>query len=209
MNHTPMLMPMAISSPVQREKFDSRIMFTLQPSLEKRLDSYVADQNSNRSEAIRDALEMLLNPQPLITAETGTDAFRAPNIGNVPCGPLAPAVAEASSFVCSPDVADELEAREGDVWMRAAGDSMLGAGIADGVMVLTRPYDGKAPRRGDIVAAQIETPDGERVGTIKRYNGETDGRPHLIDGEDENYALPDDAVKVDFVARVVGVLGRI
>ena len=172
------------------------------------------DMSTFAREAVAAALERIKAGLPIrglqITAETGTDAFRAPALGSVPCGPLAPAVAEASDLVSSAQDADELEARPGDIWMRAAGDSMLGAGIADGVRVLTRPYDeNKAPRRGDIVVAQIETPDGQRVGTIKRYLGEQDGRPRLVDGNEEPYALPDDMVTINYVARVVSVLGRV
>ncbi len=143
-------------------------------------------------------------------ATLGTEAFRAPVLSSVPCGPWDRAVEGAPTHAVSIDDARELEALPGDVWVRAHGDSMLGAGIADGVLVLVRPYGTKPVRRGDIVVVQITTDDGEVLGTMKRFAGNgAGGLPQLLDGADEPFPLPDNVVKVEYIAREQGVLGRV
>ena len=143
-------------------------------------------------------------------ARLGTDAFRAPVLSSVPCGPWAEALEGAPTHAVSLDDARELEALPGDVWVRARGDSMLGAGIADGVLVLVRPYGQKPPRRGDIVVVQITGEDGEVLGTMKRFAGQTaDGTITLLDGNDQPFPLPPGTQKVEFIAREQGVLGRV
>lgn len=140
----------------------------------------------------------------------GTDAFRAPILSDVPCGPWDKALEEAPSFAISRDTALELEARPGDVFVRARGESMTGAGIVDGQIALVRPLGGKPPRRHDIMIVQIARANGEIEGTLKRYDGpDAQGRERLLDGAGEPFALPNDVTSLSFIARVQGTLGLV
>ncbi len=157
-------------------------------------------------ERLRNGLPLKGEPQP---NADGFATFRAPYLSAVPCGPWQGAVDCAESFTISTEAADELEAQDGDVWIRANGQSMEGAGILDGVLVLVRPYDRKTPRRGDIVLVQVEA-QGEIVGTLKRFDGfDGDGMPKLLDGQGEAFELPDGADKPLIIARAIGTLGRL
>lgn len=208
MKHTPILMPMALSSPIPREKFDSRIMFTLNPTLEKRLDIFVAEANSTRSEMIREALIEFLDPRPRELPEV-PQTFTAPMLGSIPCGPWSASDESSERFSVTTEVADELELRDGDWWFRSSGPSMIGAGILDGSMVAVRPYEGKPPRRGDVIALQIADEAGEVVGTFKRFAGYNGDVPKLLDGNDEPFDLPEGGRVAAILARGVGVVSRL
>ncbi len=140
----------------------------------------------------------------------GTDAFRAPILSDVPCGPWGKALEEAPSFAISRDTALEVEARPGDVFVRLRGESMTGAGLVDGQIALVRPLGDKPPRRHDIMVMQVARKNGEVEGTIKRYDGtDAQGRERLVDGAGEPFALPADVTSLAFIARVQATLGLV
>jgi SOS-response transcriptional repressor LexA len=193
-----------------KEKYDERVVAMATPSMARAIDAEAAQNHETRSDVIRRALEQYYAPRDQHHEAASLDSFSAPYLSRVPCGPWSEAIDSGDNFLISADVADELEAQDGDVWVRADGQSMEGAGIQDGFVALVRPYDKKTPRRGEIVLIQVTTPEGDRVGTIKRFNGlEPDGKPRLLDGNDEPYSLPEPMQGFDVVGRVVGVLGRI
>lgn len=196
--------------PTIKEKFDERLMVMTGKSMSDALDKEAASKGETRSDIVRRAIEFYYAPRPVVTADTGTDALRLPSINSIPCGPLGEAYAEARDFVINAAVAEELELIDGDCWTRSDGNSMLGVGIADGVRVAVRPYNDKAPRKNEIVVVQIETTDGSRLGTIKRYAGHDEhGRPKFVDGDGDAYPLPGDCKSVEMPARVISVLGRL
>lgn len=90
-----------------------------------------------------------------------------PLLGSIPAGPLEMALGEEEEQVAR--VEDLLPMiRPGDYFLRVEGDSMIGAGLEEGMTLLLRP--GQTPRQGDICAVWVE---GEG-GTLKRVYFEKD-----------------------------------
>jgi SOS-response transcriptional repressor LexA len=141
-------------------------------------------------------------------AMIGTDNFRARYLAKPPCGPWREAIDLASDYVLSANVADTLEARDGDVIVQADGESMEGAGINDGALLLMRPVpEGRRPARGEIALVQIMRGDGDCESTLKRWMG---GEPlRLEDGTGEPLLLPPDVTEVRAVAVARGVISRL
>ncbi len=136
------------------------------------------------------------------------DTFQAPILTKAPCGPWEEALAGAGSFTISADTADELEARDGDVFVRTTGESMEAAGIQDGMLLLMRPVGPHShPRRGEITLVQIIDSEGEYLGTIKHWAPGTP--PKLTDGEGNDFAIPDDVQQIIPIATARGIIGRV
>lgn len=84
-----------------------------------------------------------------------------PLLGSIPAGPLEMELGEEEAQVAK--VEDLLPMiRPGDYFLKVDGDSMVNAGIEEGMTVLLRP--GQRPREGEICAVWVE---GEG-GTLKR-----------------------------------------
>lgn len=201
----------------RRDKKDDRLTVTLSVAQKKALQKRALDEGAVLSDLVREGIENILNPpEPPPPdpekhwSDEGTDQFRAPVLNALPCGPWKEGIADARTAVFSRDVVDYLEARESDIFASTSGDSMEGAGILEGDLVMLRPLDGKAPRRGEIVMVNITTEDGEQKSTLKRYNGaDASGKPRLLNGADEDYPLPDDATAVRVEFRAVARIGRL
>ena len=194
-----------------KEKLDEKFIFMETGTTAKMIDAEASTNQETRSDVIRRALDLYFNPRPNEVKDEAFNSFRAPYLSAVPCGPWQEAIDRGEAFTVSTEVADELEARDGDVWVRADGQSMEGAGIMDGFLILVRPMDGRPPRRGDIMLVQAMDDNGSYFGTVKRFNGvETDGRtPRLLNGSDEEFPLPSALQRVDYIGRAIGVLGRL
>lgn len=204
------MVPLMPFAPSNREKFDAKIMFTLQPSLQRKLDAFVEHHYPDRSAAIRDAIELLMNPRRSVTEDAGLNQFRAPLFGAIPGGPWEASQAEDEAFVISEDTADFLEARPEDGWFPIEGDSMACAGLPDGSLALARPYKGKAPKRHDIVSvAIIVEGHDEPLKTVKRFDGMDGEVPRLVDGQGQEFSYPEGMLEVHIVSRVVGSMARI
>ncbi|MBW3637987.1 MAG: hypothetical protein KY445_16205 [Armatimonadetes bacterium] len=191
----------------QREKKNDRFGFVLEPSLRKELEEFSVATGEEMSEIARRAIKNEINPRPLAVdlANAATDSFRAPYLSRVPCGPLKEAIDTGDSFTLSADTADELETRDGDFLCRAEGESMLGAGIQDGFMVLMRPLDGRPPKRGEVCLIQFFDEEGAVYqATIKRW----EGQGKYTDGQGEPFEGPE-GYEARAVAVARGVLGRI
>lgn len=90
-----------------------------------------------------------------------------PLLGAIPAGPLDLGLGEEEAQVSK--VEDLLPMiRQGDYFLRVDGDSMIKAGLEEGMMVLLRPN--QQPRQGDVCAVWV---DGEG-GTLKRVFFEED-----------------------------------
>lgn len=139
----------------------------------------------------------------------GTDQFRAPLLPKVPCGPWGEAQEVNKAFTISAATADELGARDGDLFIEANGDSMKGVGIMDGAIVLIRPYTRSADAK-DIALIECGGEDVEPEYTLKRWMGEpSPGKPAvLLDGNGDPFEIPKGRVARP-VARVLGVVSRI
>ncbi|MBV9866476.1 MAG: hypothetical protein JO316_14075 [Abitibacteriaceae bacterium] len=133
-----------------------------------------------------------------------------PVIGSAVCGPWADAVADTHEvLLLSEHMANLLEARDDDVFIRAHGESMERAGIIDGAFVLLRPLAPSArPRSGEIALVQILTRDGDCRSTLKYWH-ETGAGPHLTDGDGNSYPLPADTERLIPVAVARGLVSRL
>ena len=109
-------------------------------------------------------------------------------------------------------IADELEARDGDFWLRATNQDLEAVGILDNFLVLMRPYGkGVWPRRGDIVAITINDHDKKKLANTIKIWGEpkSNGWPEVLNGDGTTYELPPGTLQPKAFARAVGVIGRL
>lgn len=126
------------------------------------------------------------------TARMRRQAVAVPVVGNVAAG--TPILAEEhieDHLLLSPEIA-----QEGWFGLRVRGDSMVGAGILDGDMVIVRPQ--KDAPDGTIVVALVED-----EATVKRLDRQQ-GHVRLI-SENPDYA-PIEPEQVEMVGAVRGVL---
>ncbi|CAN5582846.1 transcriptional repressor LexA [soil metagenome] len=117
-----------------------------------------------------------------------------PRLGGIPAGPLMPAASDDVEQIRSlQDLVPDL--RQGDYLLTVEGDSMIGAGLEDGMTAVLRP--GRPERPGAVCAVWI---DGEG-GTLKRVfdHGDT------IELVPENPAYKSNTYPADQV-RIQGVL---
>lgn len=86
-----------------------------------------------------------------------------PRFGRIPAGPLTDVVAQADDFVSG--IADVMPwIQEGDFLLEVQGDSMINAGLRDGMTIVLR--HSVAPNSGDICSVYV---DGEGA-TLKRVD---------------------------------------
>jgi repressor LexA len=110
----------------------------------------------------RRPLQIRLQPAAMLVLQAAW-----PRLGAIPAGPLSTLVSEAVEQVQS--VEDLLpEIRPGDYFLEVDGDSMIDAGLEEGMTLLMRPVKNLQP--GDICAVWVE---GEG-GTLKRVYQEGD-----------------------------------
>lgn len=127
-------------------------------------------------------------------------AATVPLLGRIAAGaPILAAEDVEEQVVVSADIAGD----EGHFALRVAGDSMIGAGILDGDVVVVRRQDDAAD--GDVVAAVLPGP-AEDEATVKRLR-RRDDRLVLVP---ENPAMaPFDLGDGRIVGKVVAVLRRL
>jgi SOS-response transcriptional repressor LexA len=177
--------------------------FSFAPSVIERLDHMAGESNISAAEHVRRAVAAYLDPKPIAVPDQLIDQSRHKFLTKAPCGPWIEALDHAGEFVLSRDIAEELGAREGDVVVRAAGDSMVGAGIPDGALLLMRPLaNNRSPRRRQIALVQIMNGEGDFYGTVKRWISEE----KLLDGNDDIFPIPEDTTAIIPVAESVGII---
>ena len=142
-------------------------------------------------------------PRAIATGEAGVDrGVSVPLVGRIAAGAPTLADQEIESILSVPS---EFTGRAGEHFaLRVSGDSMTGAGIDDGDVVLVRRQDDCDD--GDIVAA-IQPGPAEDEATVKRLRRE-DGRVVLIPENPrlEPFELADGG---RVLGRVVAVLHRL
>jgi repressor LexA len=136
----------------------------------------------------------------LATDEARAAGTVVPLVGRIAAGSPVLATQEVEGYVAVPSDF----ARDGDHFaLRVTGDSMVGAGILDGDVVVVHPQD--AASDGDIVAALLPGP-AEDEATVKRL-GHDGPRVMLIP---ENPALsPFEMIDGRIVGKVVAVLRKL
>ena len=114
--------------------------------------------------------------------------------------PLVGSVAAGAPRLAEQDVEDWVAAPfEGDFVLRVTGESMMGAGILDGDLVVVKRQP--MARDGEIVVAQIED-----EATVKRLR-RADGRVHLMPENDAFEPIVVDEVLI--LGVVVGVMRKL
>jgi SOS-response transcriptional repressor LexA len=146
-----------------------------------------------------------------LSDKAATETVRVPVLATAPGGDFKEAIAATrESIAITPETASELWCADDDVFVRVSGDSMRGAGIIDGMNVLMSPLAShQRPRRGEIALVQIIKGGEVYESTVKRWDGEKDGLPILLDGNDKPVKLPANIEKIIPVAVAKGVMGRL
>ncbi len=139
-------------------------------------------------------------PRAMTLERPKADAVAVPLLGRIAAGTPLLAVEETDAYVAVPqDFADGTE----HFALTVAGDSMIGAGIFDGDLVVIRAQD--HARDGDIVAALLPGP-AEDEATVKRLGHDGD-RVMLIP---ENAALePFEMLDGRILGKVVAVMRKL
>lgn len=127
-----------------------------------------------------------------------------PILQDVPCGPFEEAIADnPSRLVFNGDWKRELGILDDDLLVYAHGQSMEGAHITDGaLLVIERIPTHRRPPEGKPALIQIHY-DGKAECTIKNYHTKN-GKPLLRDGDGKEVKLPAHVEKLD----VIGVVKR-
>jgi repressor LexA len=107
-------------------------------------------------------------PRAMALAEPRADAVAIPLLGRIAAGAPVLAHEEADEYVTVPE---DLAGRGPHFALKVSGDSMVGAGIVDGDVVVVRAED--AADDGDIVAALVAGP-AEDEATVKRLGHDGD-----------------------------------
>jgi repressor LexA len=132
-------------------------------------------------------------PEPAPAAE-GLDTVRLPLVGEIAAGGPLLAEQNIQDYLTMPG------STKGDFLLRVKGESMIGAGILDGDLVIVRRA--QDARNGEIVVALAGQDESADEATVKTFYRE-DGRVRL---QPENDALePIYADHVQILGRVVGV----
>jgi SOS-response transcriptional repressor LexA len=203
---------MPSTRPRKTERFEFKAEEKLIAAFREAANAQQMDMADFARASIDAAIKRVQGGQP-IEGETDwanaavSDSFRAPYLSRVPCGPIKEAIETGAAVTISADTADELEVRDGDFWVRAEGESMEGAGIQDGFLILMRPLDGRPPRRGEITLMQFIDESGDVYqSTVKSWNGDNPLR--LLDGQGDDFEVPE-GKEYRAVAVARGVLGRL
>jgi repressor LexA len=137
----------------------------------------------------------LSGPQPRV------DSVAVPMLGSIAAGSPTLAAEQADEYLSVP--ADYVRGDGDHFALRVTGDSMIGAGIFDGDVVVVRRQS--SAKDGDVVAALLSGP-AEDEATVKRL-GHDGGRVMLVP---ENPALrPFEMGDGQILGRVVAVLRRL
>jgi repressor LexA len=124
-----------------------------------------------------------------------------PILGAIPAGPLQEAVQQTDEWLSNPG--ELLRTQPGDFLLRVQGDSMLGAGILPGDLVLLRPA--VQWRSGEIAAVQLaDDASGIMEATLKYLDLLADSRHVRLRAANPLYPdreVPAEAVSVAGVYR--------
>ena len=209
----PLAMPATdfYTAPKVKEKFDERIVTMAPASMASAIDKEAASNGETRSDVIRRALELYYNP---IHAEVTTDEDELENLPvldvRVACGVPTEARQEAEIMLISKAVADDLSFKDGDFAAYTRGESMTGAGILDEFLVLFEPLKtGRRPQKNKIALVRITDAENNVSGTLKRWVGEGEKFPRLVDGDGKAFEYPADTASVEPVAIAKGVIGAL
>jgi repressor LexA len=161
--------------------FGFRAVQTVQAHLERLVAEGALTREAGKARSVRPA------------GEAGGRGLAVPVLGRVRAGPLSEAIASPEGSVLVDPT--RVGGAEGLFALLVRGDSMVGAGILEGDLVIARQQPGAQP--GDIVVARL----GDEA-TVKRFTLRQ-GRPVLLA---ENPAYP--PILVD-AADAFAILGKV
>ena len=140
------------------------------------------------------ALELIGRERAEPQAAIPDDAVRLPLVGEIAAGSPLLAEQNIEDYLVMPKQA------KGDFLLRVRGESMIGAGILDGDLVIVQRT--QEARNGEIVVALVGDDESADEATVKTFYNEGD----RIRLQPENDALePIYAGHVEILGRVVGV----
>lgn len=181
-------------------------------SLWNELNTFAEQSGRDLSEIARSGLEREVKGVGIAEYDPAipSRAYRAKFLTRAPAGPWEEAISHAGEFLMSEQTADYLEARDGDVIVGVIGESMEGKRLCDGDLLLMRPVaPHRQPVRGEIVLIQMWDESGNHTSTIKEWRGLDGDTPKLVDGNDEPFEVPTDAVGFRAVAVAKGLVARL
>lgn len=168
-----------------------------EPDQWERMTFHKQRTNEDFMAQIRRGVDMVLEgaEQPTISL---------PILASVPCGPWEEAINDSSiRLLLNDDWRRELDAREDDLLVRTYGQSMEGAHILDGSLLLIgRLAPHKLPREGQPALVQYHE-DGQAFSTIKSWHMKN-GKPLLRDGDGKEVKLSPKTERLE----AVGVVKR-
>ncbi len=136
-------------------------------------------------------------PAPSAAQPVEATVFDIPMMGRIAAGVPIEAIADGSRNVAVPG--DMISGRAGHYALEVKGDSMIGAGINDGDVVVIRETD--VADNGDIVVALVE----DQEATLKKfYRNGTAIALEAANPAYETRVLPEDKVRVQ--GRLVGLI---
>jgi SOS-response transcriptional repressor LexA len=178
------------------------------PDMETNVEKAAEEQDIAFNEFVRRAVADALNPKPveIDDAMAGTDIMRAPFLTAAPCGPFQEALVHGGRIDITHQMARIMDAIDGDVFVRAMGQSMEGAGIKDGSWMLMRPVTPLTPPDpGDICLVQIVNQYDEYSSTVKYFDPV---KVELRDGAGEVVKVPEGTKAVQPVAVLKAVITK-
>lgn len=178
----------------KKDPVDGRFGFVFRPSLAKRLREFSQETGEDLTEIAERALQRELAGGGTAPVDAAMRQKRCKYLSALPCGPLAPALAEASDYLVSYDIAEMLDIQNDDFISVMNGNSMQGAGIESNDLVAFRPVPAeRTPFNGDICAIQVISTDGNVRATVKHWHNTP---PHLTDGDGNAVELDTDTERL-------------
>lgn len=185
-----------VTVPARKEKKNDQIGLRLSSELKDRLAKKSHETGYSMNEIVVRAVQREMSGGGETAAiDAAMQQKRCKYLAALPCGPLSPALAEASDYIVSRDMAELLDIQNGDFISVMNGDSMTGAGIESNDLVAFRPLpENRVPFNGDICAVQVHQSDGAVSATVKHWHNTQP--PHLTDGDGHTVELPADTERL-------------
>lgn len=201
--------------PNDGEQMRAAISANIPDHLEKRFER-VSDEfermfpgmSAKKAELARRGFELQVERlEALLKGEQSSEPKTLRLLTTAPCGPWTEALDTSKSFHVGADVCEALGIKDTDVLVKAKGDSMVGADIPDGCLLVMRPLNGEVPPSGSVCLIQVQCNDGRCEATIKKWrNRKTDFA--LVDGGNREVWLPSDAIEMRAIAYMVAKMER-
>lgn len=163
---------------------------------------------------IHDTVMRVVRGEPIgpdaATLDTALMQSRLKFLTRAPAGPWEPAIEHAGEFVLSEHVANFYHADSGDIVVGVEGVSLEGRHIREGDNLVMRYRTPQwRERKGDIVLIQSHDDEGDYESALKVWDGMSDGRPNLVDGDGTPCPLPEGHTHWDVIAIAIGLMAAL